>query len=347
MLLYPSRLLATEEGRLYVADTGHHRILELELHDDGEHISGRVRRQFGTGEPGLRDGTAESATFNSPRGLALVMYTVAKDADAIAPPTDVETLYVADTANHAIRAINLAYGTVRTVAGTGRDGGDGQSADQDRASGTLPTAIDLRSPTAILGDHGELFIAMAGSHQIWVLLDEARLGPFAGNGRAALVDGPRAQASFNQPSDMAEGMGHVFVADAAAHAIRAIAFSDPPKVFTLAGQGPDSWGDVDGVGRAVRLQQPMGLAFGNGFIYIADTYNHKVKGLDPTTGLVETFIGTGRACRVAGPFMTEELNMPEGLSAAGQRLFIADTHNHALRVADLATARVRTVEVVP
>ena len=131
-----------------------------------------------------------------------------------------------------------------------------------------------------------MLIAMAGSHQIWLLTFEAgepkALVLFAGTGAEALIDGPRTEAAFNQPSDLAVDMGHLFVADAEASAIRAIALDDDPQVMTLVGQGLFGFGDVDGAGAAVRLQHPTGLAAHDGLLYIADSYNHKIKVLDPT-----------------------------------------------------------------
>src|SRR5205823_13532980 len=122
------------------------------------------------------------------------------------------------------------------------------------------------------------------------------------NGREALVDGPRAEASFNQPSDLTFGLGHLFVADAEASAIRAISLAGEPRVTTLVGQGLFEFGDVDGAGEVVRLQHPTGIAFGDGTIYVADSYNHKVKRLDPASGEVRTLIGSGQPGEGDGPF---------------------------------------------
>ncbi|GIV75842.1 MAG: hypothetical protein KatS3mg050_0236 [Litorilinea sp.] len=318
-LHYPSKVLYAAGDRLFVADTGHHRILEVQLDLEGR--SGEIVRVFGRGEPGLADGPIAQAAFHDPHGLALRG----------------STLYVADTENHAIRAIDLVRETVRTVAGTGRKGRGPQPQT------TEPTAIDLRSPWALAPLENVLFIAMAGSHQIWVLIDEERLGVFAGNGREALVDGPRDRASFNQPSDLALAMGHLFVADAEASAIRAITLDEQMQVMTLVGQGLFEFGDVDGVGAAVRLQHPTGLATDGELLYIADSYNHKIKTLDPTTGKVATLVGTGTAGAVDGPFAQAQLYEPEGVAVAKGRLYMADTNNHCIRVGDLARRELWTL----
>jgi sugar lactone lactonase YvrE len=340
LLSYPSKIIAAPDRTLYVADTANHRILELRL--DGQPRSGgkpgaEIRRAFGSGQAGLQDGPAETASFHHPRGLALYGLT----------------LYVADTGNHCLRAVDLLSGAVRTLAGTGQKGGG-------RADPGSPTAVPLRSPWGMLAVPGDpsnglvLFIAMAGSHQIWVLLENGRLGVFAGNGREALVDGPPAQASFNQPSDLAYGLGHLFVADAEASAVRAISLSAEAKVFTLVGMGLFEYGDIDGAGSEVRLQHPTGLAFAgeepvgeagapNGLLYLADTYNHKIKTLDPFTGRVEALIGRAEPGSEDGPFETASLYGPEGLAVFEKRLYIADTNNHLIRVADLEQRTLRTL----
>ena len=226
--------------------------------------------------------------------------------------------------------------TVRTVAGTGQKG-------SGRTRGSKPTEIDLRSPWAIVALEQTLLIAMAGSHQIWLLLDEKQLGVFAGTGAEALIDGPRNEVGFNQPSDLVLDMGHLFVADAEASAIRAITLDDKPTVFTLVGQGLFEFGDVDGAGAAVRLQHPTGIASGDGVIYIADSYNHKIKTLDPTTGVVKTLIGAGQPGATDGDFASTQLYEPEGLVVAEGRMYIADTNNHLIRVVNLATQQTRSL----
>lgn len=330
-LSFPAKLLIADDerdaGRLFISDTEHHRIIEVQLDEQGE--TGEILRVFGDGQPGLKDGMETQARFRSPHGLA----------------QNLDRLYVADTGNHAVRAIDLTTGMVRTVAGTGEKG-------HGSYSGSEPMEIPMRSPWALhllanpqAEQQNVLFIAMAGSHQIWLLFNEERLGVLAGNGREALVDGSLAEASFNQPSDLALGLGHLIVADAEASAIRAISLGDDPKVFTLVGQGLFEFGDQDGIGEEVRLQHPVGLAYHEGTIYIADTYNHKIKTLDPSTGEVKTLTGSGKAGYVDGSFTEAAFNHPEGVAVYQNRLYIADTNNHSIRIADLERQTVSTLRL--
>lgn len=321
-LRYPTRVLF-DGDELYVSDTGHHRVLRLEL--DAPSCAARIADIYGDATPGSRDGSTRSARFCDPRGLAL----------------SGSTLYVADSGNHCVRAIDVVTRRVRTVAGTG------ELADGFPVSGSgAPTEAPMRSPWALwVEQSGALLIAMAGSHQLWAMLDEQEIGPFAGNGREALVDGERFAASLNQPSDIASGLSHLFIADAEASAIRAITPDD--EVITLVGRGLFVWGDRDGRGEEVRLQHPEGLAVRGSSLLIADSYNHKIKRLEPTTGEVTTLIGSVAGC-ADGPLSSATLHQPEGLAVSrdGCLVAIADTVNHRIRIADLHEGQLRTLRLL-
>lgn len=336
-LRFPAKV-ALAGDRLYVADTGRHRVLELVLEAGGADRPqrglperARLARVWGSGRPALVDGHLEEAALRAPHGLAVAG----------------GSLYVADTDNHALRAIDLATGEVSTVAGTGR------KARGRSAGGADPTSVSLRSPWAVAVIDDVLLVAMAGSHQIWALVDRGRrIGPFAGSGHEALVDGSRSEASFNQPSDLAlgptaGGEAVLWVADAEASAVRAVTFEPEPRVSTLVGRGLFAFGDVDGRGAEVRLQHPTGLARWGERLLIADSYNQKVKLLDPASGRVETLIGSGRPGHEDGPFERATLFEPQGLAVDGSLLAIADTNNHAIRLADLEARTVSTLEIRP
>ncbi len=334
LLRYPGKLLAPGGGRLFVADTGNHRILEITLEQPN---AGRVNRIFGPGgntpatpeEAGFLDGMAAEARFRHPRGLALAG----------------DTLYVADTGNHAIRAIDLGAGTadseVRTIAGTGEKG-----------TGVIPpgtaAGTALRSPWDLLCLDRLLLVAMAGTHQIWVVAEEKALGLLAGNGSEALLDGAAPlETAFNQPSGLAYGMDHLFVADSEASAIRAIAFRDAVEVKTLLGQGLFHFGDADGTGPDVLLQHPKGVAYHHERVLVADSYNHKIKRLDPTSGETHTLAGDGRARLADGPLLSASLYQPEDieLDPDTELFYVADTNNHSIRLLDLTAGELTTLSI--
>jgi DNA-binding beta-propeller fold protein YncE len=315
-LRFPGKVLAdAASGRLFVSDTGHDRVLVATL-------DGRVQRVIGSGLAGLGDGDAGEAAFYQPQGLAL----------------DGDTLYVADTENHALRAVDLATGRVRTIAGTGLP------LMGERAGGPA-RETPLSSPWDLALLDGTLYVAMAGTHQVWAMRPErGPIAPHTGNGREALVDGPHEAASMNQPSGLATDGRRLYVADSEASAIRVIDPGPGGDIRTIVGEGLFEFGDRDGVGPAeVRLQHPLGVAWHAGALYVADTYNHKIKRLDPGTAECRAFAGTGEAGRADGDRRAARFSEPSGVSAANGRLYVADTNSHAIRVVDLERGEVTTL----
>src|SRR5207302_1938060 len=106
---------------------------------------------------------------------------------------------------------------------------------------------------------GKLYIAMAGHHQIWTLdVVKERVDPFAGSGREDIDDGPLDKAEFAQPSGLATDGKTLWVADSETSAVRAMPLDGTGEVTTVVGQGLFEFGDVEGVGKAVRLQHAEG-----------------------------------------------------------------------------------------
>ncbi len=312
LLAFPGKVAVdAASGRLAIADSGHHRILIANL-------DGTVQAVAGTGKPGSQDGPFAEASFRHPQGLAF------HDG----------SLYVADTENHLIRRLDPATGGTKTAAGTGR-----QANGPIRDAEAGPFATDLNSPWDIVPLNGVLYIAMAGCHQVWGLdLAGGRLDRVCGTGREALMDGSREDAAMNQPSGIATDGSLLYVADSEASAIRSIDPRPGGRIRTLVGVGLFEFGDRDGTGNGVRLQHPLGVAVLDGRIYIADTYNHKVKVLYPSLQRVETMFGTGRPADALGT--RPQFFEPGGLAAAPGTLYIADTNNHRICIADLAAATV-------
>src|SRR2546428_917121 len=314
-LAFPGKILAdAKNDRLFIADSDHNRIVVAKL-------DGTLIETIGTGAHGADDGSFDRATFFRPQGIAL----------------DGDTLYVADTENHLIRQIDLKSRTVKTIAGTGQQSHDYFKTGPGRT-------IGLNSPWDLQLVGQTLYIAMAGPHQIWKLdLDRQEISTFAGTGREARLDGAVDEAAFAQPSALATDGKTLYVSDAEANIIRAIDLGAYPKVRTLVGGNLFDFGDEDGLGNDVRLQHPLGLARWNDKLLIADTYNHKIKLLDPVARSVKSFAGTGKPGQSDGakPSFYE----PGGLAVAGEKLYVADTNNHAIRVVDLKTKETKTLPI--
>jgi DNA-binding beta-propeller fold protein YncE len=184
---------------------------------------------------------------------------------------------------------------------------------------------------------------MAGSHQISALeTTTGEVSPFAGTGREGLQDGPRGEAWFAQSSGLALDGGHLYVADSEVSAVRDIDLSTG-MVSALVGEGLFVFGDQDGRGDAVRLQHPLGIAAHAGALFLADSYNHKIKRLDPAERRVQTWAGSGTAGCADGQGSAASFREPGGLSAHERGLFVADTNNHRVALIDWRSASVRTV----
>jgi len=315
-LLYPGKITAdAASNRLFISDTGHNRIVVTD-HD------GKLVETIGNGKNGLVDGDFAAATFDRPQGTCLLD----------------DILYVADTENHALRAVDLKAKAVRTVAGTGKQ------SPLYSVSGK-GTATALNSPWDVIPIPGTkiLAIAMAGPHQIWRYdVPRGIVTSWAGSGHENILDGTLAQARFAQPSGLATDGQHLFVADSEVSGLRSITLGSSHRVATIAGVGLFGFGDVDGKGDAVRLQHCLGLAYGDGKLYVADTYNNKVKVCDPKTRTVKTLAGDGKRGSADAP---AEFNEPGGLALVGSKLYVADTNNHRVRVVDVVTRSVRTLDL--
>jgi hypothetical protein len=343
-LRFPGKVLADEKSdRLFIADSNHNRIVVARL-------DGTLVDTIGSGQIGKADGSFATATFDHPQGMALVK----------------DTLYVADTENHLLREVDLKTKQVITIAGTGKQGHGWPGLDEagtprktkNRWVGP-PLKTASNSPWALWVQGRDLYIAMAGPHQIWrmSLTKNGEIGPFAGNGREDIVDGPHLPpmpyepgfASFAQPSGLTSDGKLLYVADSEGSSIRAVPFNPNQEVTTVIGTAWQpgarlfTFGDVDGQGERVRLQHALDVLFHDGALYVADTYNNKIKVIDPKKATCRTLVGTGKPGSEDSP---AEFDEPAGLAYAGGKLYVADTNNHAIRTIDLKRGnQVSTLEI--
>ncbi|KAL4572704.1 hypothetical protein LXL04_019486 [Taraxacum kok-saghyz] len=321
-LKFPGKLAVDNfNKRLFISDSNHNRIVVTDL--DGNFIV-----QIGSsGEEGLRDGNFDNAMFNRPQGLA---YNATKNV-----------LYVADTENHALRVIDFVNEDVQTLAGNGTKG-------SDYKGGKKGTNQLLNSPWDVCFEpaNQSVYIAMAGQHQIWVhsILDGVTR-VFSGDGYERNLNGSSSSTtSFAQPSglSLSQDGKEAYIADSESSSIRALNLTTGGSRLLVGGDPVFSdnlfkFGDRDGSGGEVLLQHPLGVLCGkDGQIYVADSYNHKIKKLDPATKRVSTVAGTGKAGFKDGSALSAQLSEPAGIVEADSgRLFIADTNNSLIRYLDL------------
>ena len=321
VLSFPGKVLADEAGdRLFIADTGRHRILVATLH-------GELIEVIGTGAQGRADGGFGEATFRRPQGMAL-------DPDG-------HTLYIADRENHLIRAADLRTRDVTTIAGTG------EPVTVFAPGPAEQTAIASPWDLHIEGDL--LYVAGAGRHQLWLMnLTSGVMDFFAGTGAEGLDDGHRLEATLSQPSGLAADGSVLYFTDPEASAVRQVSFGLDGQLDTLVGKHLFVWGDELGSFDETLLQHAVGIEHvgrgdGRGVLYIADTYNHKIKLLDLDAETSSLIAGDGVAGLRDGSGADARLAEPSGLSATSDTLYVADTNNHRIRTLDLATGELSTL----
>ncbi|XP_015179350.1 PREDICTED: NHL repeat-containing protein 2 isoform X1 [Polistes dominula] len=343
ILRFPGKveMYSSETGeKLIVSDTGNNRILIADINGNIEHVIGRY-------EAGFKDGSFNEAKFNAPQGTCVLN----------------EMIYVADNENHAIRRIDLKKQTVTTVAGTGKQG-------HDYIGGKFGTDQAISSPwdVAIYYHNSDkvtvpiLLIAIAGTHQIWALFLEDTVwwknklykagvcAAIVGNGREGNRNNsyPHA-ATLAQPSGItiAQEYNTVYFADSESSSIREVHLKDG-KVSTLCGadknpQNLHDFGDVDGTRHTAKLQHPLGIIWNSSQqeTYIADTYNHKIKKVDPT-GNCKTLYGAGKPDK---SFIFDE---PSGLAINNKAdtLYVADTNNHSIKKINLKSNTISTISFI-
>ena len=319
LLSFPGKVLADGAGgRLFIADSGHNRILISDL-------AGRLQAAIGSGIEGFADGAANEATFRQPQGLAL--------------SPDGNTLYVADTRNHAVRKIDLATNEVTTIAGTGKQ------LEKLPGAASKATETALASPWDLVQSGDQLFIAMAGIHQIWAMsLGQGTITVFAGTSREGIDDGDRkSQATLAQPSGITADGHYLYWVDPESSSLRRTALSGDGEVETIVGTGLFDYGNEDGKGKSAKHQQAQGVVFADGSLYVGDTYNHEVRRVDAATFEATTVAGTGSRGWSDGPGQIAMFDEPGGVGFARGAIYVADTNNHLIRTFDVASSKVSTL----
>jgi thiol-disulfide isomerase/thioredoxin len=283
-LRFPAKAIALPGKGFLVADAGHHRLVELEA--DAE----TVVRRIGSGERGLVDGAPAEARFSEPNGLCLLPRDV-----AVAVGYDV---VVADTVNHALRAVRLADGHVRTVAGR---------------------TTTLSSPWDVAWWRDRVWVAMAGSHQLWTFdPDGGASAAVAGTGNEGLLDGRLPDAWFAQTSGLAAGGDRLWLADSETSSLRHV---EGGEVHTSVGTGLFDFGFRDGPAGEALLQHPLGVTvLPDGSVAVCDTYNGAVRRY--ADGAMST-LATGLA-------------EPSGAVVDGEHLVVVESAAHRLTRVPLA-----------
>ncbi|WP_367124887.1 NHL domain-containing thioredoxin family protein [Streptomyces phytohabitans] len=325
VLRFPGKALRLPgTGRFLVSDTTRHQLVELA--EDGE----TPLRRIGDGVRGLVDGPPGTARFSEPQGLAAL-------------PDG--TVVVADTVNHALRSYDPVTGFVGTLAGTGAQWWRGGSVRGPARE------VALSSPWDVAWFADRVWVAMAGTHQLWTYDPAAgTVALTAGTADEGLVDGPAGEAWFAQPSGLAAAGDRLWVADAETSALRWVrradgartdsepygdgdAYADGWEVRTAVGTGLFDFGHRDGDAEQALLQHPLGVtALPDGSVAVADTYNHALRRYDPATGRVSTLA-------------TDLREVSDAVLADGGELLAVESARHRLTRLRLPDEAVRVPSV--
>jgi sugar lactone lactonase YvrE len=253
-------------GVWYVADTYGQTIRRINLDRTIESIAGN-------GEVGFAgdDGPGTLARLDHP-------------SDVVADGAG--NVFISDTRNNRIRVVNAA-GTIRTFAGTGNAGNQGD--------GGPAAAAQFSNPRGLARDGtGNLYVVDQGNSRVRRILTSGLVQAVAGTGEAGFAGdgGPALQAKFNSPEGLAlDSAGNVFICDTANHRVRRV--SPAGIITTVAGNGVAGFSGDGGQARNAALHSPMGVAVGeDGSLYLADYNNHRIRRVRPD-GVIETVAGSG------------------------------------------------------
>lgn len=269
----PRGVAVDDYGKVFIADTGNQRIRAV-----GDYGNGTLVAVVGTGERGFnRDGgPGRSVNLNNPLGLAV---------------DNSGNLFIADTQNHRIRRMASDTGMITTVAGTGEnsefdengnlifngDGGPATSARLNRPSGV---AVD-GSGNLFIADtlHGRIRRVAAGTGIITTVAGNGA-GGFSGDG------GPAIEASFTPAALDVDGSGNLFILTSG-RIMRVDARTG--IITTVAGNGTRTFSGDGGPATRAGLIAPLGVAVDNsGNIYIACTYDGRIRRVDARTKIIRT-----------------------------------------------------------
>ncbi len=304
-------------GNVFISDANNNRIRKV----DGS--TGIISTIAGNGTPGYAgdDAAATSAELDNPWGVFM-------DGSG--------NLFIADCLNNRIRKVNGSTGIISTIAGNGTGGyaGDGAAA----------TSAELSRPTGLFVDgSGNVFIADNQNSRIRKVNGSTGIiTTIAGNGTGGYTgDGAAATSAEIYPWGVfVDGSGNVFIADAFNNRIRKVNISTG-IISTIAGIGvccgaPSSYNGDGIAATSAELNSPSGIFVdASGNVFIADTYNARIRKINGSTGIISTIAGNGTPGYAGdGAAATSaELDNPFGVFVDGSgNVFIADGVNSRIRM---------------
>ena len=285
----------------------------------------------GTGERGFGGdgGLAERALLNGP-------FDVGFDADG--------NLYFSDTFNHRIRRVDAQTGIITTCAGSGEAGYSGDRGPAIRAQLNEPYGIAVDSAANV-------YIADRHNHCVR-LLDSVTgvITTFAGNGTSGFGGdrGPGSRAGMVEPNGLAldPAQRRLFIADVADHRVRVVDLATG-TISTFAGTGEATHSGDGGPAAAAGVHGARAVKVApNGTVYILERQGSTLRAVDPRTGVITVFAGTGARGYGGdgGPAREAVFDAPKEFALdPGGDILIVDTENHAIRRIYAASGIVETI----
>ena len=252
-------------------------------------------------------------------------------------------LYVCEIDTERVRRIDMADGSISTVAGTGEIGysGDGGPAREAKLNDPYEIRFDA--------DGNMYFVEMLNAIVRRVDARTGAISTVAGTGERGFSGdgGPAVEATFNRPHSIAlDGKGSLYIADIGNHRIRRVDLSTG-IASSFAGTGERAPTPDGAPVAGTPLNGPRALAFApNGDMYIALREGNAVYRLDMKAMTLHHVAGTGEKGYTGdgGPASEATLAGPKGIEVGpDSAVYLADTENHAIRRIDLKTGTISTV----
>jgi len=213
------------------------------------------------------------------------------------------------------------------------------------ADGTFEEAKFFR-PQGVLWVEGKVYVADTENHALREInLQSRAVVTLAGNGRQGhWIQSPQDAKSTQLSSawDLAHDSGFIFIAMAGLHQIWAY-HVQTGKIGPFAGSGHEDI--VDGLLAEAQFAQPSGLAIFRNYLFVADSEISAIRRIDLDKKIVQTAVGEGLFVfgHKDGTLDEARLQHPLGVACEGNKVYVADTYNHAIRLIDLAEQKVSTM----
>jgi DNA-binding beta-propeller fold protein YncE len=251
--------------------------------------------------------------------------------------TDGRAVYVANSRNNTVEAIDATTHSLRIVAGKlfqeGSNDGVGEAARFNSPDGMTINGQDLYLCDT---NNSDIRKINTGSGAVTTVAGTANIG--------GTEDATGSAAHFNNPTQIATDGTSLYVADSGNSAIRRITLADF-KVMTIAGQAGTA-GKTEGGPKKSLFSGPRGVAVDKKAIYVADTGNDVIRKIDISSLETSTIAGTGEEGDKDGPALQAQFNNPGAICTDGSFLYILDADNHSIRKMDLNANTVTKLTLV-